>query len=110
MKYIDPSKLIEVVDASRAENPHTDLKIARNHRLEHEHFIRMIVGAPAEDVAPIVHARWIKNTEMRRADGHIYDYCCSACGGFAQKGCYNNYDRFTPYCASCGAKMDKEEV
>ena len=45
MKYIDPSKLIEVVDASRAENPHADLKIARNHRLEHEHFIRMIVCA-----------------------------------------------------------------
>lgn len=108
MKYIDPSKLIEVVDASRAENPHADLKIARNHRLEHEHFIRMIVRAPAEDVAPVIHARWVKNSEMRRVDGHIYDYCCSACGGFAQKGCYNNYDRFTPYCAECGAKMDLE--
>ena len=60
------------------------------------------------DAAPIVRAKWIKNTEMRRVDGHIYDYCCSACGGFAQKGCYNNYDKFTPYCAECGAKMDLE--
>lgn len=58
---------------------------------------------------PVVQAKWIKNPEMRRVDGHIYDYCCSACGGFAQKGCYNNYDKLTPYCAYCGAKMEGKE-
>lgn len=60
------------------------------------------------DVAPVVHGRWIKNVEMRRTDGHIYDYCCSNCHGFAQKGRYNNYDVFTDYCSKCGAKMDLE--
>lgn len=68
--------------------------------------VRTVNRLVQTDVEPVVHARWIKNTEMRRADGHIYDYCCSACGAFAQKGCYNNYDKFTPYCAECGAKMD----
>ena len=99
MKYIDPSKLIEVVDVSRAENPHTDLKIARNHRLEHEHFIRMIVRAPAEDVMPVVHARWL---------AQVYDpselprYRCSNCSEFVQAGDDRNY------CPTCGSKMDAE--
>ena len=93
MKYIDPSKLIEVVDASRAENPHTDLKIARNHRLEHEHFIRMIVGAPAEDVAPIVHARWIANRICSNCRKELTEWA-------AQNGYF--------YCPNCGAKMDAE--
>ena len=95
MKYIDPSKLIEVVDASRAENPHADLKIARNHRLEHEHFIRMIVRAPAEDVAPVVHARWIANRICSNCRKELTEWA-------AQNGYL--------YCPNCGAKMDKEEV
>ena len=92
MKYIDPSKLIEVVDASRAENPHADLKIARNHRLEHEHFIRMIVRAPAEDVAPVVHGRWDRSGYCS-----VCDFWTCYCGDYH-------------YCPNCGAKMDKEEV
>ena len=72
----------------------------------HSVAVRTVNRLVQTDVEPVVYAKWIKNTEMRRADGHIYDYCCSACGGFAQKGCYNNYDKFTPYCAECGAKMD----
>jgi hypothetical protein len=74
----------------------------------HSATVKIINQLSREDVEPVVHARWIKDTEMRRVDGHIYDYCCSACGGFAQKGCYNNYDRFTPYCPHCGAKMENK--
>lgn len=58
-----------------------------------------------ENTISIIHAKWIKNEEMRRCDGHIYDYCCSHCKGFAGKGIYNNYDIKTPYCPHCGAKM-----
>jgi hypothetical protein len=72
----------------------------------HSVAVRIVNKLVQTDVEPVVHAKWIKNVEMRRVDGHIYDYCCSACSGFAQKGCYNNYDRLTPYCAECGAKMD----
>ena len=107
MRYIDPYKLAREVRKSQEDNPHKERLVAHNHHLEHDHFIELIMRAPSEDVLPVVHARWIKNTEMRRVDGHIYDYCCSACGGFAQKGCYNNYDKLTPYCAECGAKMEE---
>lgn len=101
MKYIDPSKLIEVVDASRAENPHADLKIARNHRLEHEHFIRMIACAPAEDVAPVIHARWFEINPKKDVEGWIeYDYKCSACDEIS----WEEHN----YCPNCGAKMDEK--
>lgn len=67
-----------------------------------------IAEMPTIDAAPVVHAKWIKNEDMRRMNGHIYDWCCSNCGGFAVKGIYNNYDDKTPYCPKCGAKMDGE--
>ena len=103
MKYIDPSKLIEVVDASRAENPPADLKIARNHRREHEHFIRMIVSAPAEDVAPVVHARWIVEFD----DRGWKKYSCSGCGYFRRTDIHVSLNWH--YCPNCGSKMDVEE-
>lgn len=59
-------------------------------------------------IVEVVYAKWIKNEEMRRGDGHIYDYCCSHCRGFAGRGIYNNYDIKTPYCPHCGAKMDEK--
>lgn len=61
-----------------------------------------------ERIVEVVHAKWIKNEEMRRCNGHIYDYCCSCCRGFAGRGVYNNYDIQTPYCPHCGAKMDEK--
>ena len=111
MKYIDPSKLIEVVDASRAENPHADLKMARNHRLEHEHFIRMIVRAPAEDVAPVVHAAWVRRRVTDKAIV-VDEVCCSRCFNiigvvFSDTGfeeCKTGHN----FCSKCGARMDAE--
>ena len=61
---------------------------------------------PTIEAKPVVHGRWEKDFDMRRMDGHIYDYRCSVCHSPAHKGCYNNNDRFTNYCPYCGAKMD----
>ena len=74
-------------------NPHEG-KIALNHRLEHEHFLRMIALAPDADVAPVVHARWIEYQVP-----HIM--CCSECDwGTDVQDDFN-------YCPNCGAKMDE---
>ena len=70
---------------------------------------RAILDAPTADVAPVRHGRWEKAQDMRRMDGNIYDYRCSLCDSLAEKGVYNNYDRLTNYCPSCGAKMDLED-
>ena len=64
---------------------------------------------PSADVAPVRHGRWEKAQDMRRMDGNIYDFRCSRCNAFAEKGLYNNYDRLTNYCPACGATMDLEE-
>ena len=57
----------------------------------------IIEQAPAADVAPIVHGRWLNY--VIRYDGHLHAEC-SVCH------CDRVVDR---YCGYCGAKMDMEE-
>lgn len=54
--------------------------------------LRMIDDAPAADVAPVVHGRWVYHD-----DGVI---TCSECGNAESSDSY--------YCRYCGAKMDGE--
>jgi hypothetical protein len=94
MRYIDPYQLADKVAESMRDNPHEG-KIALNHRLEHEHFLRMIAFTPSADVEPVIHARWIANR------------ICSSCRKeLTEWAAQNGYF----YCPNCGAKMDKEEV
>ena len=60
--------------------------------------IDIIEDAPAADVAPVVHGRWIH--DGRRIERGI-DWChCSECGKS------DNFCARTNYCPVCGAKMD----
>lgn len=72
-----------------------------------EHMVRaflmvteMIQDAPAADVAPVVHGRWISY-----GIGYGFCYKCSACGYIDG---YPFNDRHN-YCPGCGAKMDGGE-
>lgn len=56
-----------------------------------------IEDAPAADVAPVVHAKWI----MKDVSGEI-KAVCTHCGK-------PNKQYQPPYCPHCGAKMDEEE-
>lgn len=64
----------------------------------------LIANAPAADVAPVRHGRWI--------DTYGDSWTCSVCGA----GSYFNEDwrgkddksYLMNYCHYCGAKMDKE--
>lgn len=101
MRYIDPSQLADKVAESMRNNPHEG-KITLNHRLEHEHFLRMIALAPDVDVKPVVHARWIYQ------DG---EHICSHCKGAILYELDEQGDAISedwPWCAKCGAKMDAE--
>ena len=54
-RLIDADKLIEDIEKSRKENPHTDSKVASNHNLEHLHFIKLVNTQPtAFDVDKVV--------------------------------------------------------
>lgn len=65
---------------------------------ERERLVRIIDAAPAADVAPVRHGRWIEQPLDLDLCGVAY-YQCSECGKEQQ----------TPsnYCQFCGAKMDK---
>ena len=65
----------------------------------------LLAEQPVVNAKPVVHGRWEKDPDMRRMNGHIYDYRCSHCHTPAEKGIYNNNDRFTNYCPNCGADM-----
>ena len=62
-----------------------------------------IKGMKAADVAPVVHARWI------RPHWRNSNYCCdcSECGGEAMHRDYQwDKNGIYPICPNCGAKMD----
>jgi hypothetical protein len=99
MRYIDPYQLADKVAESMRDNPHEG-KIALNHRLEHEHFLRMIALAPDADVEPVVHGWWIKKAAYN--DGVLNTVACSVCNTFQPIGCWDYYN----YCPHCGAKME----
>ena len=65
--------------------------------------IDIIDDFPAADVAPVVHARWI------RPHWRNSNYCCdcSECGGEAMHRDYQwDKNGIYPICPNCGAKMD----
>lgn len=66
----------------------------------------VLTAAPAADVAPVVHGRWI------RPHWRNSNYCCdcSECGGEAMHRDYQwNKNGIYPICPNCGAKMDGGE-
>ena len=63
--------------------------------------LRAIEEAPAADVAPVEHGRWIKPTVFGYRAFDIPH--CSVCETVP---C--GVDENTKYCANCGAKMDLE--
>lgn len=65
--------------------------------------MEIAASAPAADVAPVVHGRWI------RPHWKNNNYCCdcSECGGEAMHRDYQwNKHGIYPICPNCGAKMD----
>ena len=74
-----------------------------------EHMVRaflavteMIQDAPAADVAPVVHGRWIH--DGYRINGGVNWCHCSECGKS------DSFCARTNYCPNCGAKMNEKEA
>lgn len=68
-------------------------------------FVRRVLNdrnlIPAADVAPVVHARWVKDEEG--------EWSCTNCRetvAICDSGRERTYRK--PYCPNCGAKMDGE--
>jgi hypothetical protein len=62
-------------------------------------------SAPAADVAPVVHGRWISWEEAGNFVPSPDRHECSVCHDAAQV-LVNGFELLSDYCPNCGAKMD----
>ena len=65
--------------------------------------VKILNQFPAEDVAPVRHARWV--------DNHCTECGMMPMGDEMWKHCdfdHPRFEKFMNYCPSCGAKMDLE--
>ena len=70
---------------------------------EWEEIEEAINAAPAADVVPVVHAKWIRTKTEEDDWGHSFHHWhCSACGWFEG----SNPEGARKYCSGCGAKME----
>lgn len=60
-------------------------------------------NAPAADVAPVIHARWVQTSK-----GVIYCFNCGAVCGIGAHIEEVTEDQY--FCYYCGAKMDEEDA
>ena len=98
-EYIEREALLRKFNHDDMENDGHDfvhLNVAR----------KAIEEAPAADVAPVVHGRWI----LLGKNEHDYETSveekCSLCGRYVYRYDTELQDN---YCPNCGAKMDKED-
>ena len=93
-EYIKRKAALALVKPDAPEDEKAAVTIATAKKL-----IRSIIQrAPAADVAPVVHGRWIEHKKY--IFGTMYD--CSVCGSRI----LNNGHSWN-YCPNCGAKMDE---
>lgn len=109
-RLINAYTLADNIHKSKLDNPHTDIKVARNHDFEHEHFLKMVCLAPTVDAVKVIHAKW-------EYHGRNDEYFCSNC--YKQPISFKREMNcgvgelvevcFSDYCPNCGAKMKQED-
>ena len=104
---ISRKALMDAVDKSLYNNPHSIPTQRAMHKHEHNHFLVMILQAPAVDAAPVVHGRYRKADF--RDEWFTFPYDCLECGCHTMV-CKPNYDESeVTFCGNCGAKMDRKD-
>ena len=73
--------------------------LGKQKTIDGEPYVRLwdALMAPVEDVAPVVHGRWIHDINNL--------YGCSECLGRETM----SHKKLKPYCPNCGAKMEWRE-
>ena len=97
-RLIDANALLDEVDVSLHNNPHTDAMVRATHKHEHNHFMVMIMQAPTVDAVEVVHGRWEKSE-------HHGFLCCSECKDVYISDEWQADGKWN-FCPNCGAKMD----
>lgn len=74
---------------------------------ERAEFVGLLENAPAADVAPVRHGRWIPSDMGGGEPDEAY--VCSECGEPWTLIDGNPAENNMRYCPACGARMDKED-
>ena len=62
---------------------------------------------PTEDVAPVVHGKWL-NEDFPEKTATVHDFAiCSVCRELSHKA-EHGYNILSEYCPHCGARMDAD--
>ena len=100
-EYIEREVALALVKPDAPEDEKAAVTIATAKKLARS----LVRRAPAADVAPVVHGRWIEQEDQML---DVY-YTCSACKEdfYIETTGYTEKDLFLyTYCPNCGAKMD----
>lgn len=112
-KYVDADKILHLMwdalyqyedDIEKKNGLNTTERLDVQNGFEIAH--KVVVDAPAEDVAPVIHAFWFWNDDINQRK----ELQCSNCGKFVKNHGNLPYLEFTEtfqYCPKCGAKMDE---
>lgn len=111
VRYIDADKTLQLMwnalyqyedDIEKKNGLNTTERLDVQNGFEIAH--KVVVDAPAEDVAPVIHAHW---KEFEDYSGTVYPEC-SRCGlvWWLEEGTAEDNEMY--YCPKCGAKMDEE--
>lgn len=102
---ISRKALMDAVDKSQHNNPHSDPTHRAVHKHEHNHFLVMILQAHTVDAAPVVHGQfveWYPPMHMIMT-GEEMLFRCSSCDAK-----YSDVEGFR-FCPHCGAMMDGKD-
>ena len=94
-RFIDANNLIEEIKEERCYNCR-NFKDMKCDYCGTADYIYMIEDMPAADVAPVIHAHWIRYPDCGVTK-------CSNCGWSIEE-CWDS-----DYCPNCGAQMDEKE-
>lgn len=104
-RYVDAEKLVFEPDEQGGTNGVLilDRRNGKTMRLVLAALKQMVDGLPTEDVAPVVHGRWIEKVDM------VSSYLSGCEELFAECSvCHAAEVMGSNYCPNCGAKMDLE--
>lgn len=95
-EYIEREALLDQLRAMESYN------VSPMYRRGYDDCVATVLNAPAADVAPVAHGRWIESESF-----DVGFWVCSNCGfvseAIAAHKLYN-------HCPNCGAKMDDEPI
>lgn len=99
--YIKRDALLKEISQQKAMSTHS---FPRRHFTVND-VLTCIKTAPAADVAPVVHGKWIQP----HWHNSVHAMNCSVCGGEVQHAEFRGVAKYYSRCPHCGAKMDLED-